>query len=340
MHLLETRMETFPWFVHKFIHYKLDTNLSPSSLLEYSRDFESFFSWIIQIKSPDNLNYITQMDIGQLEVLTAENIQEFEEYLLINSMKERTILRKIQSLRSLFNYLHDVAENDAGEPLLSKNIFRKITKRRTGSPIETARDIQNKVLASNESDDFIDYLRSRYRTENGSNLQAIWNYDINGVRDICIINFMLKTGLLVSDLINLNVSDISIHDQQININRQWSGIRSNHSVFFSLSTKTDLLNYLKIRDTTYRPNHNEAALFLSLPNGQKIGKRITKRGIQSMVIKYATKFGKPGLTTRQLRHSFGLEHQRQSNYVRTKQQLAYRSTEATEKYQFLTDFVD
>ncbi len=59
-----------------------------------------------------------------------------------------------------------------------------------------------------------------------------------------------------------------------------------------------------------------------------------------MVKKYAEKYGAPQLTTRQLRHSFGLEHQRKSNLVKTKEQLALRSIETTEKYQVLAELVD
>ncbi|MBB3114681.1 site-specific recombinase XerC [Paenibacillus phyllosphaerae] len=81
-------------------------------------------------------------------------------------------------------------------------------------------------------------------------------------------------------------------------------------------------------------------MFLTVPNGQKTGRRMTKRAVQEMVNKYSTKYGKPEVTTRQLRHSFGLEHQKKkNNFVLTKEQMALRSIELTEKYQILSNLV-
>lgn len=39
---LDKKVPLMPWYVEKFINYKLP-DLSPSSLLEYVRDYETFF---------------------------------------------------------------------------------------------------------------------------------------------------------------------------------------------------------------------------------------------------------------------------------------------------------
>ncbi|MGM0883101.1 MAG: tyrosine recombinase XerS [Bacillota bacterium] len=337
---LKIKIQTLPLFVNDYIHFKLGEKLSPSSLLEYSRDVNMFFLWL-KCELIPNIKRIDEIGVHHLEELTVENIREFEEYLrVVENMMERTISRKIHSIRSLFNYLHDVAENAKGEPLIRRNVFRKISMSRVSSPISNARAIQDKVLHSDAADDFVSYIRTRYRSENATNLQALWNYDLNGIRDTCIVSLMLKSGLLVSDIVNLNLADISMHNKQITISRQWSGQRSSHIVLFSDSTKDDLQKYFNVRALIYQPENDETAFFLAVPNGHKIGKRMTKRAVQEMVNKYSAKYGKPEVTTRQLRHSFGLEHQKYSSMVQTKQQLALRSIESTEKYQILTELVE
>lgn len=336
---LQIKMEFLPGTVNEYIHYKLSENLSPSSLLEYSRDFESFFSWMTLHVKPE-IKRINENTVHHLEQLTYEDIKNYETYLRVTEgKKERTIARKLHSLRSLFNYLHDIAENIEGQPLLMRNVFRKISSKRVTDPLSTARSIQKKVLVSDESDDFINYIRTRYRIENSTNSQAIWNYNLNGIRDICIISLMLKSGLLVSDIVNLNLSDVSLQNKQITIIRQGSGQRTTHTILFSDSIVEYLVDYLNVREVIYRPVSNDNAFFLAIANGRKIGNRITKRAIQALVNKYAAKYGKPEVTTRQLRHSFGLEYQRKSNFVQTKQQLALRNIEPTEKYELLSGMV-
>jgi len=215
-------------------------------------------------------------------------------------------------------------------------MFRKISAKRVTDPLSTARAIQKKVLVADETDDFINYIRTVYRVENSSNLRALWFYDLNRLRDICIISLMLKTGLLVSDIVNMNLSDVSLQNNQITIIRQGAGLRSTHIVLFGDAICEDLINYLNVRDKIYRPESNEQAFFLAIPSGRTIGNRITKRAIQVLVNKYSAKYGKPEVTTRQLRHSFGLEYQNKSDFVQTKQQLALRNIEYTEKYGLLS----
>jgi site-specific recombinase XerD len=334
------KLNTLPFIVSEFIQYKLRNNLSPSSLLEYIRDFVIFFDWMIK---DSKIDVTDKININQyhLETLKVDHIREFEEYLRVFAqLMPRTIARKLSALRSLFNYLHDIAENEQGDPLLKRNIFRKISTPKLGDPLTDAREIQDKVLSPSESDEFATYIRTQYRVENASNLQAIWNYEFNCLRDICIINLILSSGLLVSDIVNLNLNDITLQNNEVNISRQRSGYKINHSVFFGESCAVDLNNYLSVREMIYRPKDDEIALFLSIPNGQKIGKRMTKRAIQAMVIKYSTKYGKTNLTTRQLRHSFGIKYQVNTTAIQTKTQLALRNIDSTEKYQILTQIVE
>ena len=95
---LQFKIEFLPPTVKDYIHYKLSKNLSPSSLLAYSRDFESFFSWMILEITPD-IKRIIEITINHLEQLNPENIVDYETYLRVaEGKKERTIARKLESL--------------------------------------------------------------------------------------------------------------------------------------------------------------------------------------------------------------------------------------------------
>ncbi|MFX3634432.1 MAG: tyrosine-type recombinase/integrase [Candidatus Pristimantibacillus sp.] len=337
---LYIKLQSLPSFVENYIDYTLAKNLSPSSLLEYAKDFKSLFIWMSS-EFPEDINHPAEIKIYHLELITVEHIQKFESHLYeVERLKTRTISRRINAIRSLFNYLHDVAENVSGDPLLKRNIFRKITTTRVSNALMDAREIQTKTITSTEADEFVSYVRSQYRADNATNPQAIWNYNLNGIRDICIINLMLRVGLLVSDIVNLNVSDITLKDKVIRISRQWSGHKSFHTILFGETTAADIIAYFNIRMAVYHPDKSEDALFLTIPNGQRVGKRMTKRAIQEMVIKYSKKYGENKITTRQLRHSFGIKHQRQNCAVDTKTQLALRNLEGTEKYQILTKIME
>ena len=334
--MLFNMISGLPLYVANYIKYKLNENVSPSTLLEYVRDFNRFFEWITLHK--DTVYSFSDITIELLQQLNVDDIYKFIDDLMAErNLVERSISRKVHSLRSLFNYLHDIAENDDGTPLLMYNVFRKIKMKRVSDVQSTARSIQSNVLQANEIQDFICFVREGFRLKLADNLQAIWNYDLNVHRDTCIVSLLLNSGLLVSDIVNLNVKDISLHRHQVSIVRQRSKSRTSHIVHFTSSAQTDLERYLSIREEIYKPQNDEPALFLSLPNGKTYGSRMTKRGIQAMVIKYRVHFGMPNLTTRQLAHSFGIEHIRNSNIVQTKHQLAQRSIEATEKYQYLSE---
>jgi len=134
---LMKRIKMFPSFIEEYVSYKRSKSVSPSSLLEYSRDFDRFFSWLAIHKAMDEMSVVQIEFVNQL---TVNDIHQYMEYLREQEMmKERSVSRKIHSLRSLFNYLHDVAENLEGEPLLCRNIFRKISMQRLIDVQATAR---------------------------------------------------------------------------------------------------------------------------------------------------------------------------------------------------------
>ena len=61
-----------------------------------------------------------------------------------------TVSRKLSSLRSLFHYLSQIAEDEDFYPLLKRNIMAKIEIKRTHKPKDTAAKLKGKILEENE----------------------------------------------------------------------------------------------------------------------------------------------------------------------------------------------
>lgn len=336
---LEKKIPNMPWYVEQFVNYKLP-DLSPSSLLEYVRDYETFFSWMLA----EGLTSATSMkdiSIVDLETLRMENIDNYRMFLA--SKKEfansrTTISRKLSSLRSLFHYLSQIAEDEDFYPLLKRNVMAKVTIKRTHKPKDTAAKLEGKLLQEEEIWEFIDYVQHGYAHDIAKNKQALYHYELNKIRDTCIISLILNSGLRVSEVVNLNLDDIDLKKKLAYVLRKGSFEDEFKSpVYFREEALEHLTAYLKIRESQYKPRKNEKALFLALANGKKEGSRMTKRAIQEMVIKYAKRFGKPSLSVHKLRHSFATDYYLRNDLYKTQEQLGHASIDTTQIYAHLTD---
>lgn len=338
-HELEKRTPLFPWFVQMFIDYKLP-DLSPSTLLEYTRDYEIFFTWLMAegLTSAAEMKDIALQD---LEVLTMDNIVNFRIFLGTykeNANSRITISRKLSSLRSLFHYLSQIAEDENFYPLLKRNIMAKVEIKRIHKPKDTAARLKGKLLEEEEIGEFIAYIHSGYMNDIANNKQALYAYELNKQRDASIANLILNSGLRVSEVVNLNVDDVDLANKLVHVYRKGNNDETFKTpVYFREDAKADLIAYMQLRTTRYFAPKKEKALFLAVPNGHKEGKRMTKRAIQEMIVKYAKRFGKPYLTVHKLRHSFATDYYLQNDIYKTKEQLGHASTETTEVYAHLTD---
>ncbi|WP_438350887.1 tyrosine recombinase XerS [Paenibacillus sp. FA6] len=336
---LDEKVLGMPWFVQQFIDYKLP-DLSPSTLLEYIRDYETFFNWL-RGELLSEADHNSKVSLTELEMLRMENVVSYRLYLTTRregANSKVTISRKLSSLRSLFHYLSQIAEDEDFYPLLKRNIMAKVEVKRIHKPKDTAAKLKGKILEEEELLEFIAYILVGYGIDVADNKQAIYSYELNKERDACIASLILNSGLRVSEIINLNIDDLDFNNKLIYIFRKGHNDETFKTpVYFREQAQDDLALYLSLRQTRYHAPKKEKALFLTIPNGQKDGKRMTKRAVQAMIIKYATRFGKPFLTVHKLRHSFATDYYLQNDIYKTKEQLGHASTETTEVYAHLTD---
>lgn len=336
---LEKKLPSMPWYVEQFINYKLP-DLSPSSLLEYIRDYETFFSWLLA-EGLSSAGSIKELPLTDLERLRMESIDHFKMYLASrkeNANTRTTVSRKLSSLRSLFHYLSQIAEDDDFYPLLKRNVMAKVEIKRTHKPKDTAAKLEGKLLQEEEIVEFIHYIKTGYPQDVAKNKQALYSYELNKVRDVCIISLILNSGLRMSEVYNLNVDDLDMKKKLVHVYRKGKNDDTFKTpVYFREEAVDDLNQYLALRQDRYKPVKKEKALFLAIANGKKEGERMTKRAIQEMVIKYAKRFGKPYLSVHKLRHSFATDYYLRNDLYKTQEQLGHASPETTQIYAHLTD---
>lgn len=336
---LDAKLPSMPWYIEQFIQYKLP-DLSPSSLLEYVRDYETFMKWLIAEGLSQGESY-REVTLAELEVLKMESIDNYRMFLSTHKPERNnrtTISRKLSSLRSLFHYLSQIAEDDEFYPLLKRNVMAKVTIKRTHKPKDTAAKLEGKLLQEEEIAEFMAYVKVHYGADVASNKQALYAFELNRERDACIIGFILHSGLRVSELVNLNVDDIDLKKKLCYVYRKGKNDDTFKTpVYFRHEAIEDLTAYIALRDTRYKAPRKEKALFLAIANGKNEGSRMTKRAIQAMVIKYAKRFGKPYLSVHKLRHSFATDYYLQNDIYKTQEQLGHASPETTQIYAHLTD---
>ncbi|MFP4976202.1 tyrosine recombinase XerS [Paenibacillus sp. CN-4] len=336
---LDEKLPEMPWFVQQFIDYKLP-DLSPSTLLEYVRDYESFFGWL-RAEGISQADSNTQITLHDLETLHMDSITGYRLFLTTRAEGANsriTVSRKLSALRSLFHYLSQIAEDENFYPLLKRNIMAKVEIKRIHKPKDTAAKLKGKILEDEELLEFVGYIHEGYGKDVENNKQAMYAYELNRERDACIASLILNSGLRVSEVVNLNLADLDLNNKLLYVFRKGNNDETFKTpVYFREQAKDELAAYLQLRQNRYKTPKKEKALFVTLPNGQQEGKRMTKRAIQEMIIKYAKRFGKPYLTVHKLRHSFATDYYLQNDIYKTKEQLGHASTETTEVYAHLTD---
>lgn len=336
---LEKHIPGLPWYVEKFINYKLP-DLSPSSLLEYVRDYETFLSWL-QSEGLTSAATMSSIPIEDLERLHMDSVDNFRMFLATrkeNANGKTTISRKLSSLRSLFHYLSQIAEDENFYPLLKRNVMAKVSVKRTHKPKDTAAKLEGKLLQEQEIIEFINYIRNDYAHDVAANKQATYSHELNRIRDCCIVSLILNSGLRVSELVHLDMDDLDMKRKLVYVYRKGKNDDTFKTpVYFRQDAVEDLEQYLAQRETRYKAPKREKALFLAIANGRQEGSRMTKRAIQEMVVKYAKRFGKPFLSVHKLRHSFATDYYLRNDLYKTQEQLGHASPETTQIYAHLTD---
>lgn len=147
-----------------------------------------------------------------LRQITTEILREYLiKYQSINNCGKTTIDNVRRNLSSFFTWLES-------EDYILKSPIRRIHKIKTGSRVK-------EVL----TDENIEILR-----DNCKNL-----------RDLCIVEFLITTGVRVGELVNLNKDDVNFYEREAVVYGKGNKERK---VYFDARAKLHLLEYIKTRE--------------------------------------------------------------------------------------------
>jgi integrase/recombinase XerD len=149
------------------------------------------------------------------------------------------------------------------------------------------------------------------------------------VRDNAIIEMLLQTGIRLSELVRIRLSDIDIPAQEEQeggmgqVTIIGGGGRKSRNLPLNSKSCQALQAYLQLR-----PAVATDVLFIN-----KAGEAFGERGVQKMVQKYMDEAGIKGASVESLRHTFGTHHAAKGTSLKTIQEvMGHQDSRTTEVY--------
>ncbi len=274
-----------PLFARDFFR-SIETTTTTLTRLNYAHDLKLFFNYLsnesIKIKGKTPID-ITIKDLSLLEL---RDIEMFVEYLSFYYNEEKQLennpsgkARKISTLKSFFKYFYKRDE-------LKSNICALIdTPKIHDKPITR--------LEPNEIADLLDLIESGEGLTESQKKYHKKTY----LRDLALVTLMLSTGIRVSEVVGLNISDINFENSSFRVTRKGGNVAI---LYFGDESEKALFNYLDQRKLK-NIFSVEDPLFLNLQNT-----RLGVRSVQNLVKKYA-KLASPlkNISPHKLRSTFG-----------------------------------
>ena len=302
------RREDNPEFLNSFLDYSVTIlNKSPNSVKEYNYDLSMFLKYMkIHFKMTDKNDFaeikVNDFDIETLKKITLEDIHAFVSFLAVtNRSKAATRARKISTIRIFFKYL---------------TVKAKILDINPAQNLETPKQDKRmpKYLSLEESQKLLEITSD----ENNRNKE----------RDYAIITLFLNCGMRLSELVGINIKDISFDDCKMNVIGKGNKERT---IYLNKACIKAIKEYLSIRPVDRVDYKSKDALFLS-----ERRERISRRTVQHIVEKELKQAGldTTKYSTHKLRHTAAtLMYQYGEVDIRALQELlGHASISTTEIY--------
>jgi integrase len=332
---IEELKAIMPWFILDYYQSKLTVPYSFTTLYEYLKEYRRFFEWLLDAGISD-ADLIADIDLKTLENLSKKDMETFILYLRerpsLNTystkqgVSQTTINRTLSALSSLFKYLTEEVEDKNGEPYFYRNVMKKVaTKKQKETLASRAENIKQKLFLGDETMEFLEYVDSEYEVKLSNRAKS--SFYKNKERDLAIIALLLASGVRLSEAVNLDLKDLNLKMMVIDVTRK-GGKRD--SVNVAGFAKPYLEQYLEIRQTRYKAEKQDTALFLTEYRG--IPNRIDASSVEKMVGKYSQDF-KIRVTPHKLRHTLATRlYDATKSQVLVSHQLGHASTQVTDLY--------
>mgnify|MGYP002796979081 CR=1 FL=1 len=281
-------LNTMPDFARDYFR-AIEPTTSTKTRISYAYDIRIFFQFLISQNPSLAKIGIPNLNVSVLDQLKPIDIEEYMEYLKVYKREdnemitngERGLKRKMSALRSFYSYYFK-HQYIATNPTLLVDMPK----------------LHDKAIIRLDIDEvamLLDYVESC-----GSKLtgQALSYYNKTKERDIAIITLLLGTGIRVSELVGLDLSDVDFNNNGVMVTRKGG---SQMVVYFGEEVEKALRNYLETYRKAVTPLAGyENALFLSTQR-----RRIGVQAVENMVKKYASQITNKRITPHKLRSTYG-----------------------------------
>ena len=246
-----------------------ENRLSEVTAVSYAYNLQMFFGYLHDNNSYFGSREVTSYRLEDLEKLTSGDIEEFLHWLRYHRNSEghechnseMTIQHYISAISALYKYF----------------VKRNILPSNPVDAIDRAKRVKKKVIRL-EGDEKKD-LRAAVDSGEGLTARQAAFHEKNRERDMAIYEVFLTTGMRISELVGINMTDVDLKAHTIGITRKGS----NFQLIYISDRCTELLSeYIAVRGK-YSPDRDEPALFLS-----NRGSRISVRTVEVMTKKYVS----------------------------------------------------
>jgi len=254
-----------------------------NTIAAYQNDLNQFFQHV-QRERPDEEKAETWVQLKK-SVIT-----DYIERLKTSTYTSSTVARKVAAIKSFFHFL--VAEGELKEdPTLSVD-SPKVKKRLP------------KAISPNE----IDRLLQAPVNQSGPKAE----------RDMALLEMLYASGMRVTELVSLNVSDIDLDSHNGRVHVKGKKVNSKEREVPINGPALDVLkNYIKHGREQLIHDPNEPALFLN-----NRGQRLTRQGLWLIIKHYVEAVGiSTEVTPHTLRHSFAAHKLSQGKSLQDIQKL-------------------
>ena len=300
-----------PDYLNSFLDYSITIlNKSPNSIKEYNYDLNMFLKFIKQrfkLTNESDFSTITISDIplSVISKISLDDIHAFLSYLAIDlKSKPTTRARKVSTIRIFFNYLSQktgMIENNPAQNLETPKLGKRMPKYLT---LDESKKLLN-VTCSDEDE------------------------NENAIRDYAIITLFLNCGMRLSELVGINIKDITFSECKLNVIGKGNKERT---IYLNKACMNAINDYIeKSRPKEGIKYDSKDALFLS-----KRRERISNRTVQYIVKRELQKAGldTTKYSVHKLRHTAAtLMYQYGNIDIRALQELlGHKSISTTEIY--------
>ena len=322
---LKNRLSELPEFIYNFIQRYVKNTTSLNTKIAYCKDSKIFLEFLKTLSKFSNIKDITQFSIENIKELKKVDIEDYLLYLenyniIYNTRTGKNIslniqnekqgkMRKLSSLRSLFDYLYS-------SELIDKDITQLVKMPKLHDKIKSKLSVDEVVL-----------LLDNIEKGNGLSEKEKIYYEATKIRDIAIATTLLGTGIRVSELVNVNLNDINFKENHFKVTRKG---QNEEIIFCNDEVIKALKNYYEKRlSVTGVPVEHQQAYFLS---SQK--RRIDEKTVRNLVKKYSRKSGIiKNITPHSLRRTFGTNmYNEVGDVYLVAELLGHKSVETTKRH--------